>query len=99
MLFDSIEPQYIKRGQNLQLCLVLSEAKNTVMIKRGAFFTTSGGNRIYVLSTDGKSATKRTMKIGKQNVYYYEMLESLKTKDKVIVSSYETFGDSENLIF
>ena len=99
MLFDSIEPQHIKRGQNLQLRLVLSEAKNAMMIKRGAFFMTTGGNWIYVLSADEKTATKRTIKIGKQNVYFYEILEGLKTGDKVIVSSSETFGDSGNLIF
>lgn len=99
MLFDSIEPQHIKTGQNLQLRLILSEAQNALMIKRGAFFTTTGGNWIYVLSADKKTATKKMIKIGKQNVYYYEILEGLKPDDKVIVSSYETFGDNHKLIF
>lgn len=99
MLFDSIEPQHIKQGQNLQLRLILSEAKNAVMIKRGAFFMTTGGNWIYVLNTDEKSATKKTIKIGRQNVYYYEILGGLKIGDKAIVSSYETFGNNQKLIF
>ncbi|OQY03152.1 MAG: hypothetical protein B6I20_05655 [Bacteroidetes bacterium 4572_117] len=99
MLFDSIEPQHIKRGQNLQMRLILSEVNNAMMIKRDAFFATTGGNWIYVLNRDEKSATKRPIQIGKQNIYFYEILEGLKTGDKVIVSSYETFGDYTDLVF
>jgi HlyD family secretion protein len=99
MLFDSKEPEHIKRGQNLQVRLILSEAENALMIKRGAFFQATGGNWIYVLSADGKTATKRAIKTGRQNVYNYEITEGLKPGEKVIVSSYGTFGDSYKLEF
>ncbi len=99
MRFDSIEPPHIKKGQSLQLRLILSEAQKALMLKRGAFFQSSGGNWVYVLSSDKKSASKRAVKIGRQNIYYYEILEGLKPGDEVIISSYETFGNKDVLVF
>ncbi len=99
MRFDSIEPPHIKKGQSLQLRLILSEAQKALMLKRGAFFQSSGGNWVYVLSSDKKSASKKAVEIGRQNIYYYEILEGLKPGDEVIISSYETFGDKDVLVF
>ena len=44
-------------------------------------------------------AVKRNVKIGRQNPQYYEVLEGLEPGEKVIISSYDTFGDNEVLIW
>jgi hypothetical protein len=47
---------------------------------------------------DGKKATKRTIRIGRQNPQYYEILEGLQPGEKVIVSSYDNYGDNDVLV-
>jgi HlyD family secretion protein len=99
LVFASEEPASIKRGQTLQLRIKFSGETNALTIKRGGFFQETGGNWIYVVDADGKSAQKRNIKIGRQNIYSYEVLEGLNAGEKVIVSSYEPFGNKEILIF
>jgi len=97
--FTDIVPKGIKRGQTLQLRLKFSGTSDAIIVKRGGFFQETGGNWIYIVSDDGKSATKRNIKIGRQNTTYYEILEGLIPGEKVVVSSYETFGNKDKLIF
>ena len=41
---------------------------------------------------------RRRIKIGRQNPQYYEVTEGLEPGEKVIVSGYESYKDSEVLI-
>ena len=52
---------------------------------------------MYVLHESGKFATRRPIRIGRQNPQYYEVTEGLKPGDRVIISGYELFGDNERL--
>ena len=54
---------------------------------------------MYVLNENENEATKRSIRIGKQNPQYYEVLEGLTAGEKVITSSYEMFGDNDRIIF
>lgn len=99
LIFDGEEPENIKRGQTLQLRITFSGESDALTIRRGGFYQETGGNWIYVVDKDGTFAQKRNIKIGRQNLYSYEVLEGLKAGEKVIVSSYESFGDKERLIF
>ena len=56
-------------------------------------------DRIYVVNKDGNKAVKREIRIGRQNPQYYEVLEGLEPGEKVITSGYETYGDSDVLVF
>jgi len=99
LIFNGKEPANIKRGQTLQLRIKFSGETNAITIRRGGFFQDTGGNWIYVVSPDESYAQKREIKIGRQNMYSYEVLAGLQPGEKVIVSSYESFGDKEKLIF
>jgi len=99
LVFAGDEPESLKRGQTLQLRIKFSGETEALTVKRGGFYQETGGNWIYVVSDDGSYATKRDIKIGRQNIYSYEVLEGLNPGEKVIVSSYEAFGDKEKLIF
>ncbi len=99
LVFTGDEPENIKRGQTLQLRIRFSGETDAITIRRGGFYQETGGNWIYVISPDGSSAQKRNIKIGRQNIYSYEVLEGLTPGEKVIVSSYEPFGNKEKLIF
>lgn len=99
MIFDSEMPENMRTGQTYYTRLQLGNPKESLLLPRGNFFQETGGQWIFVLSTDGKSASKRFIKIGRQNPKYYELLEGLEPGEKVIISGYDSFGDNEKLEF
>ncbi|MFU8844572.1 MAG: efflux RND transporter periplasmic adaptor subunit [Bacteroidales bacterium] len=99
LFFEGEEPEQIKRGQTLQLRLAFSSAADAVIVRRGGFFQTTGGNWIYVVDPSNDFATKRTIRIGRQNTQYYEVLEGVEPGEQVIISTYDSFGSKEKLVF
>jgi HlyD family secretion protein len=99
MVFEGTQPVQIKKGQNVQVKLQLGENQKTLLVQKGGFYQSTGGNWIYVLDASGTFAEKRMIKTGRQNPEYYEILEGLKEGDKVITSSYETLGEYERINF
>ena len=96
--FTGMEAEGIRRGQSLHIRLQLSELSTAILVARGGFYQTSGGNWAYVLDKSGDFAVKRSIRLGRQNPQFFEVLEGLETGDKVITSSYENFGDMERLV-
>ncbi|MBQ8072011.1 MAG: HlyD family efflux transporter periplasmic adaptor subunit [Bacteroidales bacterium] len=97
--FDGEQPDNIRSGQTYYLNLQLGQPEEAVIIPRGTFYQKTGGKWIYVLSKDGNKAIKREIRIGRQNPQYYEVLEGLESGEKVITSGYDTYGDSDVLVF
>ncbi|MBO7220684.1 MAG: HlyD family efflux transporter periplasmic adaptor subunit, partial [Alistipes sp.] len=91
-------PENIRSGQTYYLNLQLGEAAEAILIPRGSFYQATGGKWIYVLDATGEKAYRRDIRIGRQNPQYYEVVEGLQPGEKVIVSSYDNFGDNEVLI-
>lgn len=98
MEFEKEVPDGIRRGQTLQIRLALSDETTAVLLAKGGFFQQSGGNWVFKVSENGSSAYKVDVQLGRQNPDYYEVKEGLKPGDKVITSSYESFGDMQQLI-
>ena len=96
-VFRGSRPENIRSGQTCYLNLELGQPEQAVLIPRGAFFQKTGGTWIYVLSKDGHTAYRRTIRIGRQNPQYYEVTEGLEPGERVITSGYEAFGDNERL--
>ena len=97
--FVNEQPANIRSGQTYYLNLQLGQSEEAVLIPRGSFFQTTGGKWIYVLNEQGDRAIKREIRIRRQNPQFYEVIEGLQPGDKVIISSYEKFGNSEKLKF
>lgn len=97
--FDGEQPGGIRPGQTYYLNLQLGQPEETVIIPRGTFYQRTGGKWIYVVNKDGSKAVKREIRIGRQNPQYYEVLEGLDPGEKVITSGYDTYGDSDVLVF
>ncbi len=98
MVFEGTTPDNIRTGQSYHIKLELGESGKAVLLARGGFFQSTGGQWVFVLNQDGTEATKRNIKIGKQNPQYYEVLEGLYAGEKVITSGYEMFGTNDRII-
>jgi len=98
MQFVGAVPTGIRKGQTLQVRLALSDEIQALLLPKGGFYQQTGGNWIFKVSEDGKMAYKTNIQLGLQSPDYYQVLEGLKPGDKVITSSYETYGDIQELV-
>jgi HlyD family secretion protein len=98
MQFVGKVPDGIRRGQTLQITLALSDETQAVLVPRGGFYQVTGGNWIFKVSADGKTAYRVDIQLSRQNPDYYEVLQGLKPGDKVITSSYDNYGDIQELV-
>ncbi|MEO8770396.1 MAG: HlyD family efflux transporter periplasmic adaptor subunit [Ferruginibacter sp.] len=98
MLFADSVPQGIRRGQTLQIRLALGDETQALLLSKGGFFQQTGGNWVYKLNSDGTTAYKVDVQLGRQNPDYYEVLSGLQPGDKVVTSSYENYGTMQELV-
>lgn len=97
MVFMGEMPENMRTGQTYYARLQLGSPQEALLLPKGNFYQKTGGQWVFVLNEDGKSAVKRFIKIGRQNPKYYELLEGINPGEKVIVSGYDGFGDNEKL--
>jgi HlyD family secretion protein len=98
LVFSGKQPDGIRRGQTVHVKLQLGDLSEALLVENGGFFSTTGGQWIFVLDKSESFAEKRQIKIGRQNPLYFELLDGLKEGEKVITSSYDNYGDIEKLI-
>lgn len=98
MDFPSTIPANLRRGQTLHIRLELGESDRAVLVSRGGFYQTTGGNWIYVVDEAKSTATRRPIRLGRQNVEMFEVLDGLQPGETVITSSYENYEDMDVLI-
>lgn len=89
---DSV-PKGIKQGMSLNSRIFLSNNSQALLIPKGQFYQSTNGKWVFVI-VDNKGA-KRKVKIGRENPFYYEVLDGLKEGDKVITSNYDDFKNVE----
>jgi HlyD family secretion protein len=98
LVFTDEKPATIRTGQSYNIKLQLGESSDALLLPKGSFFQSTGGQWIFVVGPDGEEALKRNIRIGKQNSRYYEVLEGLQDGEKVITSNYDSFGEAEKIV-
>jgi len=91
-------PKGLRKGQTLQIRLAFSDEVPALLLPKGGFYQQTGGNWIFKLSEDGKTAYRVDIQLNRQSPDYYEITRGLKPGDKVITSGYETYGDVQELV-
>ena len=96
MRFDD-EPDGLRRGQTLQVKLTLGDNTDAILIPNGAFYQETGGSWVFVVSPDGGEAIKRSVKLGRRNTNFIEVLDGLEPGERVITSPYTSFVGMDRL--
>ncbi|MCZ4693644.1 efflux RND transporter periplasmic adaptor subunit [Ancylomarina euxinus] len=99
LIFDGESPENLRTGQTYHIKLELGQPIEAILLPRGGFFQSTGGQWVFVLDKSGTYATKRHIKIGRQNSQYFEVLEGLEAGEKVIRNNYDSFGDNDRIEF
>ena len=91
-------PADIRRGQTLQLRLVLGDTtERATLLANGPFFNDTGGAWVFVLDPDGAVATRRMVQFARRNPNLIEVESGLLPGDEVIISSYANFIEVDRL--
>lgn len=98
MEFTSPIPKQIRIGQTARIHLELGASEDALLLPKGGFYQSTGGQWVYVVDPSGGYAEKRKVRMGRQNPRFYEILEGLNPGEKVIISDYENFGNVDKLI-
>ncbi|WP_420137663.1 efflux RND transporter periplasmic adaptor subunit [Sphingomonas sp.] len=91
------EPQGIQRGQTLQAKLTFGDPTPARLLPNGAFYNDTGGQWVFVVAPNGRSAVKRQVRLGRRNTDYIEILDGLEPGEKVVTSPYTGFTDKDRL--
>ena len=95
--FVDAEPRELQRGQTVQLRLTLGDPSPALLLPNGAFYNETGGNWVFVVAPDGRSAVKRQVRLGRRNANFVEVLDGLDPSERVITSPYTGFAERDRL--
>ncbi|HEY3858057.1 MAG TPA: efflux RND transporter periplasmic adaptor subunit [Gammaproteobacteria bacterium] len=88
-------PKGLKQNQQVQVRIVMDSRDNVLMVQRGPFLDSDGGNAAYVVR-DG-IAVKTPIKSGATSISEVEILDGLKEGDTVIVSDTSAFDTAKTV--
>lgn len=91
-------PSEIRQGQTVHINLELGDSAQALTIARGGFYQKTGGQWVFVVDPSEAFAVKRNIRLGRKNTQVYEVLDGLEPGERVVTSSYDTFGDAERLL-
>jgi len=91
------EPTGLRRGQTMQVRLTLGDNSDAILIPNGSFYQDTGGNWVFVVSADGSEAVRRSVRLGRRNTEFIEVLDGLQPGENVVTSPYTSFTDMDRL--
>ncbi|MEP3891324.1 MAG: efflux RND transporter periplasmic adaptor subunit [Hellea sp.] len=97
LLFKGTLPENLRRGQNIRVRILMGDAEQALTIPTGPYEATTGGQWVFVLSADGKTAARREIEVGRKSPDRLEVLSGLTSDEKIITSSYDAYGDSQRI--
>ncbi|NKI31322.1 efflux RND transporter periplasmic adaptor subunit [Croceivirga thetidis] len=98
LVFTDDKPETIRAGQSYNIRLQLGASNDALLLPKGGFFQSTGGQWVFVVDPSGNEAIKRNIRVGKQNTRYFEVLEGLEPGERVITSNYDSFGEAERIV-
>jgi len=97
LLFTDEAPTAMSPGESVETRISLGETTPALILPNDAFLNDGGGAWVFVVSPDGKSAERRVIRIGRRNNSQVEVPGGLAAGERVIVSSYASFGTAKRL--
>jgi HlyD family secretion protein len=99
VVFVSAVPETLKRGQTLTVELSFGSPSKGLTVSKGGYFQHTAGRWVYLVASDGRTARRVNVRLGRQNPREVEVLEGLNEGDRILSSSYDTYNDVDELKF
>ena len=98
LVFAGETPPGLRRGQTLDIRLMLGETRHALILPAGPWLSSTGGARAYVLDAQGRTASLRDIRTGRRSPTQVEILEGLAPGERVVTSSYDHFNARPRLV-
>ncbi|MCS6208444.1 efflux RND transporter periplasmic adaptor subunit [Shewanella baltica] len=85
----------LRQNQRISARVLLEHRPDVLMVKRGAFMTSGGGDVVYQI--EGDLASRRAIKLGSTSLSQVEVLDGGKAGDEWVISSVEPFNHTEQV--
>ena len=85
----------LRQNQRISARVLLEHRPDVLMVKRGAFMTSGGGDEVYQI--EGDLASRRAIKLGSTSLSQVEVLDGGKAGDEWVISSVEPFNHTEQV--
>jgi HlyD family secretion protein len=95
--FVGLTPPDLLPGEEVRGQLTLGRDAAALVVPAGAFLEQTGGNWLFVLTPDGSSALRRTVRPGRRSAEQLEILSGLTPGDRVITSTYRGWEDFDRI--
>ena len=99
LLFTGNAPSGMKPGQSAETRITLGETSPGLILPNDAFLNDTGGDWVFVVARDGKTAERRSIHVGRRNNSQVEVISGLAPGERVIASAYTVYGKAERLEF
>jgi HlyD family secretion protein len=96
--FDTTTPDNLVAGETTQGRLQLGDDSPARIVPVGPFLERTGGDWIFVVAPDGKSARRRRIKPGRRTVEQLEILSGLSVGERVITSDYAALEKADRIL-
>ena len=96
--FDGASPGQLVAGETAQGRLQLGDDSSARIVPVGPFLERTGGDWIFVVSSDGKSAQRRHIKVGRRSVEQLEILSGLAVGERVMISDYAALEKADRVL-
>lgn len=96
--FDGDSPPGLVAGETAQGRLQLGGDTPALVVPTGAYLDRSGGNWIFVLDVDGRSARRRSIQVGRRTSEQLEILGGLGAGERVVISDYTGLDRYDRLV-
>jgi HlyD family secretion protein len=97
LVFQGMSPSNVRRGQTLQMELILGDPVESLLLPLGSFIQDTGGNWVFALDETGAYAVRKDIRIGRKNNRFVEVREGLQAGERVITSSYSQMQDMQRV--
>jgi len=95
--FTTAPPANLRRGQLVQIRLFVGQTATAVLVPNAAFVEHTGGRWVFVVSRDGRRATRRPLELGRRNARYLEVIAGVLPGEHIVTSSYAPYAEIDEL--
>jgi HlyD family secretion protein len=95
--FGADPPAALVAGAAAQGRLRLGGDTNAVILPNGPFIERTGGEWVFVVAADGRSAQRRAIRVGRRSIEQLEVLGGLVPGDRVITSDYTSLDQVDRI--
>ncbi|GIU48448.1 RND transporter MFP subunit [Shewanella sairae] len=94
--FEQNDTLQLRQNQRLSARVLLEHRPNVLMVKRGAFVTSGGGQQVYVMHDD--IAAQTAIQLGARSMSHIEVIQGGQVGDVWVTSSIEPFKKAEQVL-